>query len=512
MKAKLYAAILLITVCSAVSCSDFMDKNPLDSVSASTFWKTEQDYTNALAACYATMQADIFSYGTPVWDNLTDNGYGQHNYGESNSIAQGNITSYTGGFVSGVYNQSYSAITRINIFLQNLKDYQGIGADAKKRSEAEARMLRAFHYSFLYRCYGDVPVVDAPLTLDNQYQPKKPAAEVLSFMMTDLDFAIANLPNTTYSESKGRWTVNAAKAYKARMLMYDAYDDNGNAVAARMTAVKELLSGVTGYSLAPEFSDNFQDLRQEACPEIMFSVKFLAPNNRTAADQWYGDWVVVSPTAGLIGEFEMADGSPGTPVPYTGKGVIDPAKFNNDSLDMREPRAAKTVFINVYRIGGQSHTPSNNRPLGTGLSKFLSPNLEPPYGYTTYSQQDWIILRYADVLLMRAEAENELTGPTLTVYDAVNDIRRRGQASPLPAGLNKEQMRERIRRERRIELAFEGQRYFDLKRWKTAKQVLNNVSDGLLTFKFEDKHYLWPLPQTEIDKAKGVLEQNPDYR
>lgn len=121
-------------------------------------------------------------------------------------------------------------------------------------------------------------------------------------------------------------------------------------------------------------------------------------------------------------------------------------------------------------------------------------------------------MRYADVLLMLAEAENEINGPTDIAYQAVNDVRDRGKASLLPTGLTKDQMRERIRHERRIELAFEGQRYFDLKRWKIAKQVLNAVTDGLITYKFEDRHYLWPLPQTEIDKAKGILEQNPDYK
>jgi hypothetical protein len=227
---------------------------------------------------------------------------------------------------------------------------------------------------------------------------------------------------------------------------------------------------------------------------------------------WYGDWVVVSPLANLISEYEMKDGSPGTPVPYTGKGVIDPAVYSNASLQDRDSRAAKTVFISSYIVGGAAYIPSNNCPLGTGLYKFLSTNLTPPYGYSTYSQQDWVILRYADVLLMQAEAENELNGPTSTVYNAINAIRVRAGMPELPAGLTKDQMRDRIRHERRVELAFEGQRYFDLKRWKIAKEVLNNVQDGLVTYKFEDKHYLWPLPQSEIDKAGGILVQNPDYK
>jgi hypothetical protein len=494
------------------SCTDeVLELNPLDQLSQATFWNTETDFDNALTACYGRLQHEYFSYGLPYWDNLTDNGYCQHNYGSSTDIVSGNINAYTGGFISGLYTEGFGAIARINTYLQQLNEFTGMDAGKKKRNEAEAKMLRAFFYSYLYRCYGDVPLVDAPLDLETQFQPKKPASEILQFIMEDLDFAIANLPNGTYSESNGRWTVKAAKACKARLLLYDGYDNSGNAIISQMNAAKTLLADVTGYELAPDYSDNFLDLQQELSPEIIFSVKFLAPNNRTSADQWYADWIVCSPTANFINEYEMADGSPATPVPTNEKGAVDISVFTNESLTLREPRCSKIFFIDKYEMGGTLYTPSNGRPLGTGLYKFLSPNLDVPYGYNTYSQQDWVIIRYADVLLMFAEAENEINGPTAEVYKAVNDIRKRGGASLLPDGLSKEQMRERIRHERRIELAFEGLRYFDLKRWKIAKDVLNNVKDGLITYKFEDRHYLWPLPQTEIDKANGVLIQNPDY-
>jgi hypothetical protein len=455
------------------------------------------------------MQERFCSHNLPDWDNLTDNGYS----GSVSDYTTGNITPVTGGLLSTVYNSSYLSIARINNYLQKLKNFTGISAEKKERNEAEARMLRAFFYSYLYRCYGEVPVIDEPLDLSNQFQPKKPASEVLDFMMSDLDFAIAKLKDETYAQSKGRWTVNAAKAYKARMLLYDAYDRDGKAIISQMEAVKTLLSGISGYSLAEDFSDNFQDPKQEACPEILFSVKFLAPNNYNNSDQWYGSWIYTSPMANFISEFDMIDGSPGQPVPYSGNGVIDHTVVTNDVLlNTREPRAAKTVFMNVYRIGGIDYTPDVGRPLGTGLYKFLSQNITPPYGYSSYSQQDWVILRYADVLLMLAEAENEINGPTNMAYNAINAIRERGKTSELPEGLTKDQMRERIRHERRIELAFEGGRYFDLKRWKIAKQVLNNTHDGVVTYHFEDKHNFWPLPQAEIDKSNGILVQNPDYK
>src|SRR5690606_13684434 len=147
---------------------------------------------------------------------------------------------------------------------------------------------------------------------------------------------------------------------------------------------------------------------------------------------------------------------------------------------------------------------------GYGLKKFLTPGLIP-YGYSTQSQQDWVMLRYAEVLLSFAEAENELSGPTQEVLDALNAIRLRAKLDPLAAGLTKEAMRAAICKERRLELAFEGLRYFDLKRWRIAEEVLNNVKDGILTYRFEERFYHWPLPQTEIDKSEGVLEQNPNY-
>ena len=504
----LFAAIALLLS----SCNDFLDLNPKDKPSSGTFWKTADDYKLALTACYGTLQGYEYSYGLPNWDNLTDNGFGQHNYSGTNGMAQGNIDPSSGGYVSDIYSGALKNIARTNIFLKNLSEFKGIDDAAKKRSEAEARMIRAFFYSYLYRCYGDVPVVSEPLTLENQFQEKKPAADVYKFMMDDIDFAIANLPSGTYGENKGRWTKDAAKAYKARMILYTAYDKSGVAVAAKMSEAKNLLSEIKGYSLAPDFSDNFLNDKQEACPEIMMSVKFLAPNNSTQADMWYGDWVVVSPLANLISEFEMKDGSAGKAVPYTGKGVIDLTLFSNASLAERDSRLAKTVFIDEYIINGVTYTPSNKRPLGTGLSKFFDPKAQLPYDYPTKSHQDWVVMRYADVLLMLAEAENELSGASALAYKCINDIRVRSGMPELPAGLSKDDMRKRIRHERRVELAFEGERYFDLKRWRIAKEVLNNVQDGLLTYKFEDKHYLWPLPQSEIDKNNGVLIQNSDYK
>ena len=293
----------------------------------------------ALTACYGAMQHPHFAQGLPTWDNLTDNAYGQHNegqYGMTIGLSQGNVYANSEGFVSNVYTYGLKAVMRANIFLRNLEVFSGIDANTKKRNEAEARMIRAFFYSYLYRCYGDVPVINEVLDLNTQFKAKSPATEVYNFIMQDLDFAIANLPSQPYSVEKGRWTSNAAKAFKARLILYTAYDDSGNAIAAKMQEAKTVLASISGYSLAPDFSDNFFDLKQESCPEIMMSVKYLAPNNYTYADLWYGDWIVVSPLANFMNEFENADGSTATAVAQT-NGKVDITAFTNASIATREP-------------------------------------------------------------------------------------------------------------------------------------------------------------------------------
>ncbi len=502
----LVATMLTFSACS----SDFLELNPTDRPSSATFWKTKNDYTYALTACYAYMQSRHFSYALPVWDNLTNNSHGLHSHYNEINMVRGNMDATSTGYIVDVYAGAYAGIARANEFLEKLANFTGISDAEKKVSEAEARMIRAYFYSFLYRCYGEVPVILEPLTLENQRQPKKSANEVYDFIMQDLDFAIANLPSGTYSANPGRWTQDAAKAYKARMILYTAYDDSGNAIASKMNEAKALLTAISGYSLAADFSDNFMTQKQESCPEIMMSVKFLAPNNRTTADMWYGDWLVVAPLANFVSQFEMADGSAGTPVAYTGKGVVDITLFNNSTLSTRDSRLAKTVFVRKYVVNGVEYTPSHTSPTSLGLAKFLDPSAQVPYDYPTQSQQDWVVMRYADVLLMLAEVENEL-GNTSTAEGYVNQVRARSSMPNLASGLSQSDMRARIRHERRVELAFEGLHYFDLKRWKVAKEVLNAVQDGIVDYKFEDKHYLWPLPQAQIDRSEGVLVQNPNY-
>jgi len=150
------------------------------------------------------------------------------------------------------------------------------------------------------------------------------------------------------------------------------------------------------------------------------------------------------------------------------------------------------------------------------LKKFIDPTVKNPVP-GLLDDQDYVLLRYADVKLMYAEAQNEAVGPDGSVYQQVNDVRARpGVNMPaLPAGLSQTDMRARIRHERRVELALEGLRYFDLRRWGIAKQRLNgfvqNPTQPTLTTIYKDNYEFWPIPQQEIDINKPALVQNDGY-
>lgn len=508
--------ILFITLLFTFwGCEDFLTKAPTDQPTESTYWQSQKDFEIGLTAIYGDMTGNgypweefaMYSALYPNLANLTDNSYGQHNYGGSQQIVQGNITPTTGGYIDIFYNQAYENIARVNIFLKNLQDYEGqdMSEGLRAEYEAQARFFRAFNYWNLYFYYGAVPIVKQPLTLENQIQPKGSAEEVFNAFLEDVNFAINNLEDVHYADNGGHIVKATAQALKARALLYNSYDNNGNPQPQVLEQVRDITQSIMqgGYSLASDYTNVFRQGTQEGNQEIIFSAKYLAPDKIHHGDQLYGDWLVVSPLQNLVDSYEAIDGEP-----IDESAVYDP----ENPFENRDRRLTKTIFQDGGPSfeGGGSHSPSNDMPTGYGLKKFLDPD-HLPFGYATLSDQDWVIFRYAEILLMYAEAQNELAGPDNSVHEAINAIRNRAGLPDLDSNLSQEEMRDKIRHERRIELAFEGLRYYDLKRWRIAGEVLNNVDDGILSYSFEERHYLWPLPQSEIEQSNGELEQNPDY-
>lgn len=525
---------------TTVSCSDFLQKDPPSSPSQSIFWQKKSDFDSALAGTFSIMfeWPGEMSQIIPCFDNLTDNSICQHNedtYGRSQTIALGDLDPNTTGFVTYMYSHCYTGIARAHLVMENLALYEGsdMTEDDKNFIMAQCKALRGYFYSWLYLCYKEVPLVTSSLTMENMYQPKSTRPEIYAQIMKDFDEAIAALPDKPYSDSQmsGYFSPGALKAFKARLMLNDAYDENGKAIPEKMKEIVPLLEEIQGYSLADRMRDNFISEKQLSSPEIMFSVRYLAPNITHSMDLYYGAWTTCGVTRDLVDEFECTDGLKWGESPLTQEvdetllstnSMADDAYNEREKLfQNRDPRLRETVTHSGYATfpdegyeDKERLKLTNQQQTGFGMMKYLQPTTVMP-SYSTISDADVIILRYAEVLLMIAEAENEANGPTQKVYDAVNAVRTRSEMPPLPDNLSQDEMRERIRHEWRVEFVFEGQRYFQLKRWKLMEELVDGAADPALPTYikvFKPAFYYWPIPQTEIDKAGGVLIQDSNYK
>ena len=320
-------------------------------------------------------------------------------------------------------------------------------------------------------------------------------------LFRSLDYAIANLPDIAYGD--GHAVKASAQAFKARVLLYDSQ------WSAAAQAANDVIQGGK-FSLFNNYRTLFLATGQTNNPEIIFSTRYLNPDASSDLDirwNWHG---VVNPRQELVDEYEFTDGTPFS--------TSNPLYDANDWKKNRDPRMALTVkkfSEKVINSAGREVDPAYNGQSSSGYNPVKYGNWDAlPCDYSTKSEQDWILLRYADVLLLYAEATNEASGPNQSVYDAVNAVRARpGVNMPaLPAGLGKDEMRAQIRHERRVELGLEGLRWADIKRWKTAETYIPTLVDlgGTRRSFDKNKHYLMPIPQNEMD-INPQLEQNPNY-
>lgn len=479
--------LFILIVPAVISCEDYLDKQPTDQLSPATFWQTEQDATMALAGVYRSMQINVIagnSWGGGIghWDGLSDNAYCQYPWEDQfTNIGKGEINSTLGGVLTSVYYNCYKGITACNNFLQNVESIESADQALMNKYKAEVRFIRAFHYYWLTQCFGDVPLVDKVLVLDEMKIPRTAKGTVLSFMYDDLDFAISNLPDETFS---GHIVQASAKALKARVKLF-----NGEFADAASLA-KQIMDSEK-FWLAEDYTSNFlEDSGQDACPEIIFSIKYLAPDNQNQCDLVYGWWQSALPMQEYVDSHEEGDIRLKSNVVQVG-----------DEWPMGHALTGDPYF-------NDGRTVTNN-----GLIKWVNPSSDATNW--TARGNDCVHLRFAEVLLVYAEAQLENSGVDASVYDAVNEVRNRAGLEDLPAGLSTEEMREKIRHERRVELAFEAQRYFDLKRWNIAKDiipVLNDPPNQTATQRVWKDHFmLWPIPQAEVDKDPENMQQNSGY-
>lgn len=486
-----YISLMVAGMMTVSSCSDILDTPPSSSPSESIFWQSKSDFDSALAGCYQAMQAKTLSYGMIVYDCLTDNAYGSNSSSyvyKTDLIQADNIDAAMEGFVPDLYKEAYGAIARLNIFLYQLNNYGGgdMGS-VRNQYEGEVLFLRSYCYYLLYLCYGEVPYPTVPLDITTQNMAKEPLETVYNNLIADLQSAIDKMDDKTFKEAGGHATKGAAKGLKARLLMFHAYGEDGN--VANRDEVQEaynLLNEIKGYSLTERYADNFTYNTQEGSDEIVFSIKFLAPNNYNDFDHKYGNYAPVRPVANLTNDYEEGDN-----------------RYNQIF-----------AFDDKYQWPGGEEVSLNRSDLKKAMVKWLTPLMKDGESWeaSTRSEQDFVYLRWGELLLLKAEAANELgiSGAT----DMVNEVRRRAGLNDLAANLNQIQLREAIRHERRVETPFELIRYYDMRRWKIMDKLNGLELDPLLAghiTAWSKAHEYFPLPQVQIDFSNGVLKQNPNY-
>lgn len=482
---------LIIGALCVASCKK-LDLDPPGKLSTTIFWKTEADANLALTGLYGTLYAtgDVYHNGPFWWDNFSDNSYSQHNLGGGQDALISGLSPNSGNFASSVYSASYVAIAATNTFLANIG--KAISGEKLKNYKGEAFFLRAFNYFWLAQTYGNIPLVtEDPLSISfKSIREKSPRADILKQIQQDLDSAVAYLPNVKFNN--GHAVKATAMGYKVRALIFEKR--YAEAAAMAKTIITDGL-----FSLNSSYPGNFYKPDQRSSPEIMFSVQFQAPaiKHPRALDVFLigPGWKDVQGTQDMINEYESGD--PRKTMTFF---------FPGDT------RAQGWPYTTTVATPGVNEWVNGFYP----AKKWVDPKLTDP-SESVIGDQDYVLLRFADIKLMYAEAQNEAIGPDASVYKEVNEVRARsGVNMPvLPAGLNQADMRARIRHERRVEFALEGSRYFDLRRWGIAKQKLNGFVQNPLTPNvktiYKDNYEFWPIPQTEIDRNAPVLKQNLDY-
>lgn len=549
----LKCCVATLVLAGGVSCTDLLDMTPTNLVSDKTMWEKTETAEWAVNSLYTYVYSVVANQSVVgLTESLTDMmKYGSYNYnslafvpsefayGEDHTIKATYVNAYM-----GYWGTRYSQITKINEAYSNLKKYGKMSDTDKTRLEAEIRFMRAYVYFDLVKRYKEVIIYDENMEAIVKDKDLSTEAQAWDFIQTDFDFAAANLPEK--SQAKGRLDKGAAYAFLTRAMLYaQRYD-------AVITASNELKS--LGYDLEKNYSDSYSKTIAGGNIEAILQYLFSRAENITHTFDFYytpgGDFTINgasgggygTPTQELVESYELATGGFPDWSVWHDVGVTQTPPYA-----LLEPRFQATVLYNGSQWKGREIQPW----LG-GADGFCEWNVEPePDGRTTtgyylrkmvdethnviqYTSgvQPFTVIRYAEVLLNRAEALYK-TGKEGEANDIVNKIRDR---VGLPAlSVDGEELMAAIRQERKVEFAFEGLWYWDLRRWGIAHEKyplglsdymvhgfkITRDEEGNFTYdyisvddqkrNFPQRLYRFPLPAAELNN-NGSVNQFPEWK
>lgn len=522
-------------------CNNYLDPIPTDRYSDKVVWQNEANadlYLNGFYT-YINTYGNFGSgqFGGLLTDGMTD----MLKYGSSVAGAgTPNEYAYEPTKISpdqnslGIWADAYNRIRRVNEFIVGLKEYSKFSQDIKNRYEGQARFFRAFLYHQLVIRHGTAILLDKPSTIKDN--PLSAESVCWDFIEADLDFAAQNLPKVWSAANAGRITKGAAFAFKSRSMLFAKRWEKSKIAADSVFALKV-------YELAPEYKNAFKSFTKTGNKESIVEFNYLAPSPVHSFDAEYapgGDWAEMggkaTPTQEMVEEYELATGgkpnwtnwhSPSgtnTIPPYSNLEPRFHASILYNSADWKGRKIQTYVGgTDGYMQFGDDAYPKGKTTTGYYLKKWIDESNTDLANKK--SSQTWIEIRLAEVYLNRAEA-CAMLGENLIANNDLMILRARVGLPYVTKSGN--ELLTAIQNERKIELAFEGHHYWDLRRWRRAHIVLNNVryhamriqnTNGQLIYnyvecdtkdrKFLERLYAFPIPSSEIANNLAITQINP---
>lgn len=539
-----YLIVLTISVIFT-SCNNILDIEPKDRITG--IWTNEALVESYVHGMYNSLQ---HGFCEALWGSLTDELHDVHNNGGAWIIQRGELTSDNISTLSTTtttpsfnkWGYAYARIRDINEFFQQIEssDFED---KIKNRLKGEMKFIRAYLYSELLWRYGDVPLITQVFALDDDYTTVKKESydKVVDFIVNELDEAAVLLSQSEIK--KGRATPDATLALKSRVLLYAASPLNNpsNDLTKWEKAAEAAEALIDKYTLYHDYKNLFLEDNNE----IIFGRYFTKSinhniNGLSGANSLYGGGHN-HPAENIVMDYEMINGELPYSLDASNNIIANPGSGydpKNPYLN-RDPRFYASILYDgcIFQDheietfdGGidsplSSVLPWNATMTGYYLYKFIDPSKSVNLRTDDLSTNPWIFFRYGEILLNYAEAKFEL-GDEDAARKSINLIRARVNMPPVnSSGVD---LRNKIRHERRIELAFEGHRFFDVRRWKILEEVSTKQILGMQIRKaqngdksydikvvapvaYYEQHLKLPIPRTEIDKSGGALIQNTGY-
>ncbi|GAC1452878.1 MAG: RagB/SusD family nutrient uptake outer membrane protein [Chitinophagaceae bacterium] len=501
---------------------NLLETLPNDRIAVNLYWKTDQDVQLATNAIYTYLDGtEIFS-----WDGMSDIGHSNSSFSTEGLIESGQFDALNSK-VQAEWTRDYQGIRAANSFFAHVDEIKSANPDLINRFKGEVKTLRAYLYIKLASLYGDVPLVTTEISLqESRNLTRTPVSKVWDFIATELTDAATLLPVT--QTEKGRVTKGAALALKARAMLYAGRYEEAAAAAKQVM-------GLNIYSLYPSYEKLFS-YGAKNNQEVILDKQFIksiysngvfammAPHSQQASSNNF------VPSNKLVDAYQMNNGND----------IKDPASGFNamDPYANRDPRLKYSVYV----LGAQlpDGTVFNSKPKSGTADAVGYDFISTTTGFTLkkyINNEDLaqpsncginiILIRYPEVLLTYAEAMIESNKIDNSVIGAINTVRKRADVNMPPVTvLSQSEMRDIVRRERLVELGFEGLRYFDIRRWRIAENVmpgkvygmtysdngtLKTIEAPAVERKFnKNRDYLWPIPQKEKE-LNPALGQNPNW-